>query len=94
MRISYIVSGLLDLYTLIILIRVILSWLPHRSYGSKLSRFGSLIYALTEPLLRPIRRALWRHQGGMQVDFSPMVLMLLIYVAREIVLNTLPRLGL
>ncbi|MEN6546214.1 MAG: YggT family protein [Armatimonadia bacterium] len=94
MRISDLVANLFDLYYIILVIRVLLSWLPQRSYGSKLSRFGSLIYGLTEPLLLPIRRALWRYQGGMQVDFSPLVLMLLIFVARAISLKLLWSLGL
>ena len=68
---------LLDLYTLVILAGVILSWtsLPYDHPLVRVSR------ALTEPLLAPIRRVL-PTMGG--IDFSPMVLLVLISFLRRL----------
>ena len=59
---------IIDLYSLIVFVAVILSWfqLP---YGNPAVRF---VNSLTEPLLQPIRRVL-PTMGRM--DFSPIVLL-------------------
>ncbi len=59
-------SLLFTILPLLILARVILSWLPQYRY----SQFGEIIFSLTEPILGPIRSRL--PQAGM-MDFSPMV---------------------
>jgi len=56
---------------LLILARVILSWIDP---GGR-SRFGTLVFSLTEPILAPIRRALPR--SGM-FDWSPLVVLLIL----------------
>lgn len=94
MRISGLVALLFDTFYVILFIRVIMSWLPQRTYGSRLSRFGQVVYDLTEPVLRPVRRALWRYQGGMQIDFSPLAVILAISLLRTIIVSQLVRLGL
>lgn len=64
---------LLDIYTFALFLLVILSWIaPHtRSPGAV------LLHQLCEPLLRPVRRVL-PPLGGL--DFSVMVVMLVIYM--------------
>ena len=44
------------------------------------------IYRLTEPLLAPIRRMLPSSSG---VDFSPMILLLILYILRRLLLGFL-----
>lgn len=56
---------------LIILARVLLSWVNPRFEGT-IPRF---IYETTEPLLAPIRRVL--PQTGM-IDFSPLILLIVV----------------
>jgi YggT family protein len=63
---------LLNLYALIVFARVLIVWFPVDPY-SPVARF---LYAVTEPLLDPIRRLLPR--TGM-FDFSPLVATLLIF---------------
>ena len=62
-------QSLIDLYSLVVFVAVILSWFQ-LSPDNPLVR---LTYALTEPLLAPIRRVL-PSMGGF--DFSPVVLLL------------------
>ena len=59
-----------DAFTLILMIRVIMSWLvlEHRS------TIGSFVWDCTEPVLEPIRNLL----PSMRIDFSPILLIWLI----------------
>ena len=67
---------LLDLYLIILLVRIILSWIPI-SYGSPLEGFASLMYALTEPLLGPLRRTIPPLRfGHMALDLSPLTVII------------------
>lgn len=63
-----ILINIIDLYSLIVFVAVILSWiqLPH---DNPIARF---VDSVTEPLLGPIRRALPTMSG---LDFSPMILL-------------------
>ena len=77
-----IVSLLFDLYSFILLARVLSSWFQVDPYNSLVQ----WLYRLTEPLLAPIRRFL--PPAGV-VDFSPVVAFILIIVAKQIVLRVL-----
>jgi YggT family protein len=63
------IPALIDLYSLVVLGAVILSWLP----ASRTHPLALIVYRLTEPALAPIRRAL-PPMGGL--DLSPMVLLI------------------
>lgn len=53
--------------------RVILSWFPI-SPGSALASVYSVLYAVTEPVLGPIRRVIPpMGVGGMGLDLSPII---------------------
>lgn len=62
----------------LVLVRVVLSWVDPTTRNSA-SRY---VVAMTEPLLAPIRRLLPR--TGM-VDFSPLILMLVLAVILRVV---------
>ncbi|TAN70742.1 MAG: YggT family protein [Magnetospirillum sp.] len=70
----------LNLYWYIILASVILSWLVTfgvvNTYNSTVRTIIDVIYRLTEPALRPIRRVL---PDFGTVDLSPIALWLIIY---------------
>ncbi len=66
---------------LVILGRVILSWFPNVSYNNPIVQF---VYAVTEPILSPIRRIL--PSTGM-FDFAPMVAIIVIFVVQQILLQ-------
>ena len=70
-----VVAQLIDLYTVVVFIAVIISWLglpPH----NPVVRYTRM---LTEPALVPIRKLL-PPMGGL--DFSPMVLLILLRIIR------------
>ena len=73
---SHPVSWLLQLYIIVIFVRVILSWFPI-SPDSPLASVYRFVYAVTEPVLGPIRRVMpGVGVGGMGLDFSPIIVLL------------------
>jgi len=71
----------LDAYTLILIARVILSWLTINMNHPAI-RF---IYQVTEPLLQPIRKII--PPIGCGLDISPLVLFLLIVFLKRAILG-------
>jgi YggT family protein len=74
--IAYIVNIAFEVYIFILIARVLFSWIRVNPYG-KIYQF---VFSLTEPLLAPIRRFMPK---GMMIDFSPMLLMLLLILLRQ-----------
>lgn len=77
LMIQYVVNSLISLYTVVIFVMVILSWLINFNVVNRHNQFVDMVYrtclALTEPLLRPIRNML-PSMGGL--DLSPIVLLI------------------
>ena len=71
-----ILINIIDLYSLIVLGAVILSWV-HLPSGNPVVQF---VNKLTEPLLQPIRRAL-PAMGGL--DLSPVVLLIGLQIVKR-----------
>jgi YggT family protein len=92
------ISGLLALafqaYFIILLVRVILSWMSLSSQRGIAANIGLVVYNLTEPLLRPVRNALRPYQGRSGIDFSPLVLWLVLSVVEQLALRLLAGMGL
>lgn len=75
---AHVLGQIIDLYTLIVFVAVVISWfqLPLDNPVSRLTR------TLTEPALAPIRK-LVPPVGGL--DFSPMILLVLLRIVRGLV---------
>jgi len=67
---------LIDLYTIVILAAVILSWI-RLSPGNPVSQ---LLHTLTEPVLAPVRRIIPSFGG---LDISPMLVLVALQVIRS-----------
>ncbi len=63
---------LLQIYSYLLLARVLMTWIPNLDYGNPIVQF---LLQATEPVLRPIREAM-PSMGGM--DFSPLIVFLVI----------------
>ena len=79
---GYLLFGLLGLYTLMIFVRVIYSWVG-AGYHNRVARFSIQI---TEPLLAPLRR--WIPMAG-AFDISPIIAFVILWIAQSIVASTL-----
>jgi YggT family protein len=69
---------LVNVYEIILLLRVLLSWFRIDPYNNP---FARLLYRITEPVLEPIRSVL--PPAGM-IDFSPLVAFLLLMALQRI----------
>jgi YggT family protein len=78
---------LLQLYVFVLLGRAIFSWFPPRP-GSALGSVNHLLYRLTEPVLRPVRRVVPRI--GM-FDLSFMVVLIGIFILQQLVASAAVR---
>jgi YggT family protein len=81
-----IIELLLSIAWWVIIIQAILSWLIAfnviNTYNSGVRSFLRALDRMTEPLYRPIRKILPDFGG---LDFSPMIVLLLIYILQSIV---------
>lgn len=84
MPVFSLIDAVLQLYIFIIFAMVIMSWLVGFNVINRHNRFVDVIWrtliALTEPVLRPIRRIL-PSLGGL--DISPLILLLGVFFLRE-----------
>ena len=71
------VPALIDLYSIVVLAAVVMSWI----HVNPRHPLAALVYKLTEPVLAPLRRALPPVAG---LDFSPMVLLIALRVLRRL----------
>jgi len=82
MQIAGIVQAVFELYSFILLARILISWFQPDPYNS----IVRVLVALTEPILAPIRRIL---PPAGPLDFSPIVAFILIRVIQMIVVSML-----
>ena len=60
------VGQLIGLYEMVLIVRIVLTWIPH----NPLHPAATLLYKITEPVLEPVRRVI-PSIGG--IDISPIV---------------------
>jgi YggT family protein len=76
----------LNIYTWIVIISVLISWVSPDPYNP-IVRF---LYAVTDPVLRPIRRRLGVFGG---IDFSPLIAILAILFVRYFLVKSIIEIG-
>lgn len=80
-----IICTLLGAYLIIIFIRIILSWFPIAP-GSAMEGVASLFYALTEPVMAPVRNMLPPVRlGAVGLDLSPIIVLFGIQILRAFI---------
>jgi YggT family protein len=86
------IDTVLYLYTWVLIIWVVMSWLIAFNVINTRNRavymIGDFLNRLTEPALRPIRRVIPNFGG---IDLSPLVLILLLYFLRNLLFEYWPR---
>lgn len=80
MAIAPLLDVVFDLYMIVLLVRVIVSWVQFDPRHPLVQ----LLYGITEPVLAPIRSVL-PVAGGL--DFSPVVAMLILSLLKRILLG-------
>ncbi len=66
MEIGGLIGKIIGLYEIVIIVRIVLSWVPHNAQHPA----AAFLYKITEPILAPVRRVI-PSIGG--IDVSPIV---------------------
>lgn len=82
------VGALFLVYIILILINVLISWVPRMPYNRALRATLDFVKETTDPYLNLFRRVLPPlGGGGMALDLSPMIAVILLVVARAVVVG-------
>ena len=77
---------LIQLYILVIVASALLSWFPPSTSAGGLATTQRVLRTITEPVLRPLRQIVPRpNLGGVSVDFSPIVAILLLSIINNFI---------
>ena len=78
---TLILDWIIKFYMIVLFARVVISWIrvPY-------NQVVHMLYQMTEPILRPIRR---RMPMSLGIDFSPMIVFLLLLGIQIVVINSL-----
>jgi YggT family protein len=83
----FVVCSVLNLYALIVLAAIVMSWFPLQPGGAAASVYG-VLFRLTEPVLGPIRRTIPAVRlGGLALDLSPIILLIALRVIGAFICN-------
>ncbi|MCF6155490.1 MAG: YggT family protein [Candidatus Brocadia sp.] len=73
-----ILGKLISLYEIALLIRIVLSWVPHNPYNQAIQ----FLYKITDPVLNPVRKLIPPLRG---IDFSPVIVFIGLGIVKRIV---------
>ena len=83
-----VVSFLFQIYSFLILIRVLLSWVNTNPHQPRMEHPAiRILYQLTDPVLKPLQRLI--PPVGGTVDISPIVALIVLEIVRRIVVGLL-----
>lgn len=78
-----VIEIILTVYMWIIIARALISWVNPDPYN----KIVVFLYRVTEPVLRPIRKIIPRH--NLPIDFAPLVVLLIIFFLQVFLVQTL-----
>ncbi len=85
------ISILFQVYSFLILIRVVLSWVNVNPYRNRLDHPAiQLLRRITDPVLEPLRRLI--PPIGGTIDISPIVALIVLEIVRRLLIEVLSRL--
>jgi YggT family protein len=70
------ICGLLSLYAIVIILRIVASWFPV-DYNSPFAPVVRVLFQMTEPVLAPVRRVL---PTAGPFDFTPIVVLIVLNI--------------
>ncbi len=77
MAANWLIGQIITLYEIVIIVRIVLSWVPHNMNHPA----AAFLYKITEPILAPVRRVI-PSIGG--IDISPIVVFIGLHVIGNI----------
>ncbi len=86
--IARILNLVLSIFQVILLIRILLSWImPHARYSYNKNEILDLIYKITDPVLEKVKLIV--PLGRMAIDLGPMLILIGIEILRGLVIKYL-----
>lgn len=80
MNVLDVIAFVLEAYVVVLIARALLSWLPARP-GTAFYQLVRVLDAVTEPVLRPIRKVLPPvRAGGMGIDLSIIIVVIVLEI--------------
>jgi YggT family protein len=84
------VNAVFLVYLILILVRILLSWIPRMPYNPVLHAVVTFVHDVTDPYLRLFRRILPPlGAGGFGLDLSPIIAIIVLYIVRAIVVGAI-----
>lgn len=85
LKIAYILTQLIEVYSWLIIVSALLSWVPNISGGqnSLVSDIREVLHKITDPYLSLFRKFM-PPLGG--IDFSPVVALLVLQIIKDLIL--------
>jgi YggT family protein len=71
---------IISLYEIALLIRIVLSWVPHNPYNQAVQ----ILYKITDPILNPVRKFVPPFRG---IDFSPILVFIALGIVKRMIIN-------
>lgn len=86
-RVISVLRTVFDVYYILVIIRVVLSWVPHNPQAP----IFNFIYTITDFIIAPIRRLMRRYIGNypIGIDFSPLIAIVLLQLVEAIIIKIL-----
>jgi YggT family protein len=82
------VSALFLVYTVLILLNILISWIPRMPYNRWLRAFLDFVKETTDPYLNLFRRFLPPiGGGGFALDLSPIIGLIVLFIVRALVVG-------
>ena len=84
------VNALFLVYTILIFVRILMSWIPRIPYNRILSAVIGFIQEVTDPYLRLFRRIIPPLAGGgFALDLSPIIAIIVLVIAQSIIVGAI-----
>jgi YggT family protein len=84
------VNALFLVYTILIFVRILMSWIPRIPYNRILSAVIGFIQEVTDPYLRLFRRVIPPlGGGGFALDLSPIIAIIVLIIAQSIIVGAI-----
>ena len=82
LHLGQLINGVFDIVYLLLMVRILLSWIPHDRYHSVVS----MLYQVTDPILQPFQRIFPTSIG---IDFSPIFAFVFLGLLKNIIFRIL-----
>ena len=85
--IAHLFSRAIDIYMLIVLVNVLLSWVVFGIQNTTVRQIYWITGQVVDPVLQPIRNILNPVSRNIGIDFSPIVLLFLLHVLNRMLIS-------